>query len=182
MQEDPRLVQWQQLGARIGKDIYVGADVYVELDFVPLLTIEDGVVLARGVSILFHDSALNNIAGEAIKFAQVVLRKNCYIGANSTILCGVEVGVGALVGACSLVTKDIPPGAVAHGQPAQVMGTVQDLIVKQRLQQTASGKYGYLDVIPWRDRRDEAAHQQVAAQIGELMRRMIETTDSHSSK
>jgi acetyltransferase-like isoleucine patch superfamily enzyme len=182
MYADPRLAQWQQLGARIGKDIYVGTDVYVEVDFVPLLTIEDGVVLARGVSILFHDSALNNIAGEAIKFAQVILRKNCYIGANSTILCGVEVGEGALVGACSLVTKDIPAGAVAYGQPAQIAGTVQDLIAQQRLEQAASQKCFYLDAIPWRDRQDEAAHQKVTMQIGELMRRMVETTDQRHSK
>ncbi len=182
MSEDPRLVQWQQLGARLGQGIYVGADVYVELDFVPLLTIEDGVVLARGVSILLHDSALNNIAGEAIKFAPVILRKNCYIGANSTILCGVEVGEGALVGACSLVTSDVPAGAVAYGQPAQATGTVQGLIAKQRLQQAASQRYFYIDVIPWRERRDEAAHQRVAAQISEFMRRIVETTEPHSSK
>ena len=174
MYEDPRLVQWQQSGARLGQGIYVGTDVYVEIDFVPLLTIEDGVVLARGVSILFHDSSLNNIAGEPIKFGQVILRKNCYIGANSTILCGVEVGEGALVGAGALVTKDVPAGAVAYGQPAQVAGTVQDLIAKQRRQQATGQKYFYLDVIPWRDRRDEAAQQQAAAQIGELMRRMVE--------
>ncbi len=174
MYEDPRLVQWQQLGARIGQDIYIGSDVYVELDFVPLLTIEDGVVLAHGVSILLHDSALNNIAGEPIKFAQVILRRKCYVGANATILCGVEVGAGALVGAGVLVAQDIPAGAVAYGHPARMVGTVQDLIAKQRLQRANSKKFFYIDVIPWRDRRDAAAHQQVAAQINELMQRIIE--------
>lgn len=164
MNDDVRIVQLRALGARIGQDVFMGPDVYIEHDFAPLLTIEDGVVLARGVCILLHDSALNNVAGEPLKFGAVVLRRNCYVGANATLVCGVEVGARAIVGACALVTADVPPDHVVVGQPARVQGTVFDLIAKHR-QQRAEGRFHYLDLPAWRERRAEQAGTDAAAQI-----------------
>src|SRR5207245_2799942 len=128
MDEDPRIVDLRARGASIGEGVYLGSDVYVEADFGPLLTIDDGAVLARGVCILLHDSALNNVAGEPVKFGRVQLGRNCYVGANTTVACGVTIGAGAIVGACSLVTSDVPPDAVAYGQPARLRGRGGDLI------------------------------------------------------
>jgi acetyltransferase-like isoleucine patch superfamily enzyme len=154
MPDDPRLEQLRARGARIGEAVYMGLDVYVEPDFVPLLTIEDGVVLARGVSILLHDSALNNVLGEPLKFGPVTLRSRCYVGANATILCGVEVGAGAVVGAGSVVTGDVPPGTVAYGNPARVQGKVDDLAAKHRRLRETSRRFAYLDLEPWREHRE----------------------------
>jgi acetyltransferase-like isoleucine patch superfamily enzyme len=50
-----------------------------------------------------------------------VIKKGASIGSNATILCGVTVGEGAIVGAGSVVTKDVPPGVIAAGNPARVM-------------------------------------------------------------
>jgi carbonic anhydrase/acetyltransferase-like protein (isoleucine patch superfamily) len=157
MDDDARIMELRAHGARIGRDVFLGADVYIERDFAPMLIIEDGVVLSRGVSILLHDSALNNVAGEPLKFGQVILRENCYIGVNTTILCGVEIGARAVVGACALVTDDIPAEMVAYGQPARVRGKVADLIEKHRQMRTSGARYYYLDLIPWRDRRHDAS-------------------------
>ena len=49
------------------------------------------------------------------------------IGANATILPGVEVGRTALVGAGAVVTRDVPEGAVVVGNPARVIGSVDDI-------------------------------------------------------
>jgi LPS sulfotransferase NodH/acetyltransferase-like isoleucine patch superfamily enzyme/predicted SAM-dependent methyltransferase len=140
-------------GAKIGRDVFFGPDVYVERDFASLLTIEDGVVLSRGVSIFLHDSSLNNVIGAPIKFGPVRLRRNCYIGANSTILCGVEVGENAIVGASSLVTCDIPANTYAYGQPARVRGNIQDLMMKHC--ESSDGRFLYLSLPPWRERKDK---------------------------
>lgn len=140
-------------GAKIGESVFFGPDVYIERDFASLLTIEEGVVLSRGVSIFLHDSSLNNVAGESIKFGPVRLRRNCYIGANSTILCGVEVGENAIVGASSLVTSDIPANTYAYGQPARVQGKIQDLITKYR--ESPDDRFIYLSLPPWRERKDK---------------------------
>ena len=54
------------------------------------------------------------------EFKKTILRKGCSIGANATILCGIEVGEQAMVGAGSVVTKNVPPRAVVYGNPATV--------------------------------------------------------------
>ncbi|GAB4112649.1 MAG: hypothetical protein Fur005_22600 [Roseiflexaceae bacterium] len=154
--EDSRITWLRSLGARIGSEVFFGPDVYVEHDFAPLLTIEDGVVLARGVSIILHDSSLNNVLGAPLKFGRIILRKECYIGANTTILCGVEIGTHAIVGAASLVTHSIPDRMVAYGQPARVHGTIEELAAKQAAPQDEQ-RWHYLPFIPWRDRLNSVA-------------------------
>ena len=47
------------------------------------------------------------------------------IGSGSTILCGVVIGEGAIVGAGSVVTHDVPPGAVVAGNPARVLRQIE---------------------------------------------------------
>ncbi len=51
----------------------------------------------------------------------VVIGSDVWIGAHATILSGVAIGDGAVVGACSVVAKDVPPYAVAVGNPARVV-------------------------------------------------------------
>jgi acetyltransferase-like isoleucine patch superfamily enzyme len=174
MADDPRIEQLRRLGARVGRDVFFGADVYVEVDFAPLLTIDDGVVLARGVTILLHDSALNNVLGEPLKYGRVALRERCYIGANATLLCGVEVGAGAVVGAASVVTCDVPPGAVAYGNPARVRGRVSDLAARHRRLRETNGPFRYLDIAPWREHRDGEAAADAAARIATFVRAMAD--------
>jgi acetyltransferase-like isoleucine patch superfamily enzyme len=57
----------------------------------------------------------------------VVVARNAKIGANATVLPGVTIGANALVGAGSVVTRDIPPGKVAAGNPAEVVDDVRNL-------------------------------------------------------
>lgn len=56
-----------------------------------------------------------------------VVRRGAKIGANSTLLPGVVIGENALVGAGSVVVKDVPEGAVVVGNPARVIGHIKDL-------------------------------------------------------
>lgn len=56
-----------------------------------------------------------------------VIRKGAKIGANTTILPGVVIGENALVGAGSVVAKDVPPGAVVVGNPARVIRHISEL-------------------------------------------------------
>jgi acetyltransferase-like isoleucine patch superfamily enzyme len=51
----------------------------------------------------------------------VVIGNDVWIGTGATILSGVEIGDGAVVGACSVVTKDVPPYAIVAGNPAKVI-------------------------------------------------------------
>jgi acetyltransferase-like isoleucine patch superfamily enzyme len=51
-----------------------------------------------------------------------VVEQGAAIGANVTIICGVRIGAGALIGAGSVVTRDVPPGMLSVGNPARVVG------------------------------------------------------------
>lgn len=169
MAEDPRLEELRALGAQIGTGIFLGPDVYVEREFASLLTLEHGVVVSRGVSIILHDSALNNVAGERVKFGRVVLRRECYVGVNATILCGVEIGARAVVGACSVVTHDVPPDTVAYGHPARPHGPVRDLVEKHRGLAQTSERFRYMDIIPWRERREGPAAARAVEDIAAFL-------------
>ena len=59
------------------------------------------------------------VAYETLK--RIVLGNGCWIGANVVILPGVTIGDGAVIGAGSVVTKDIPPNVVAVGSPCRVL-------------------------------------------------------------
>ena len=174
MTPDPRIERLRELGATIGDDVYFGLDVYIEDWFAPLLTIESGVVVSRGVTILLHDSSLNNVADAPLLLGEVLLRERCYLGVNVTVLCGVEVGAGALVGACSLVTKDVPAGAVAYGTPARVAGDVQQLAERYADRPTSAARHAFVEAPPWRD-RDEASHAALHGKIDAIIESMRDT-------
>jgi acetyltransferase-like isoleucine patch superfamily enzyme len=174
MTDDARIEELRQLGARVGRNVFLGPDVYVEREFAPLLTIEDGVVLARGASMLLHDSALNNALGEPLKFGPVVLRAACYVGANATVLCGVEIGARAIVGAGSVVTRDVPPGAVAYGNPARVHGTVEELAARHRALRDSAERFRYLALEPWRERRTGEPAARAASRLAAFLAEIVE--------
>ena len=155
MSDDPRIVELRSMGASIAEQVYFGPDVYIERDFAPLLTIEAGAVLSQGTTILLHDSSLNNVAGAPLEFSRVTLRERSYLGANVTVLCGVEVGAGALVGACSLVTGDIPAGTVAIGQPARVISTVEEVVARHEERGRTDPRWISIPATPWRERTPE---------------------------
>jgi acetyltransferase-like isoleucine patch superfamily enzyme len=152
---DPRIEELRELGACIADDVYFGPEVYIEKDFAPLLSIERGAVLSQGVTILLHDSSLNNVVGAPLELAPVALRENCYLGANVTVMCGVEVGAGALIGACSLVDSDIPAGLVAYGIPARPRGSTLEAAERHRRRIAERPMWRSLESAPWRDRSTE---------------------------
>jgi putative colanic acid biosynthesis acetyltransferase WcaF len=55
-----------------------------------------------------------------LKVKKIVIGENAFIGARAFLLPGVVIGSGAIVGACSVVTRDVPPGATVMGNPAQI--------------------------------------------------------------
>lgn len=78
------------------------------------VTIEDDVEIGPHCSIMSADT----ISG---KNGPVVLKKGCCIGANSVVMPGVTVGENTIVGAHSLVNKDLPANVIALGVPARVI-------------------------------------------------------------
>ena len=102
--------------SRIGKRVSIQSNVYVPLNTV----IEDHVFLGPNV-VLTNDKYLMRTDYE---LRGPIIRRGASVGANATVLPGVEVGVEAVVGAGAVVTKDVPPKAVVVGVPARKIGEV----------------------------------------------------------
>jgi len=93
------------------------------------ITIEDDVLLGPGIQIYvdthaYGDPLLPIIDQGFLDSKQVVLEKGAWIGAHSVILPGVTVGENSVVGAGSIVTRNIPARVVAAGNPATVLRAV----------------------------------------------------------
>jgi acetyltransferase-like isoleucine patch superfamily enzyme len=94
--------------------------------FLELATIENDVFVGPHVVFTDDPHPMNCPRYAECKGGPVV-RRLARIGANATLLPGVEVGEGALVGAGSVVVHDVPPGAVVAGNPARVIKQVAEL-------------------------------------------------------
>ena len=57
-------------------------------------------------------------------YIKTLVKKSASIGANSTIICGITIGEYAIIGAGSVVTKDVPPYTLVLGNPARIVGKV----------------------------------------------------------
>jgi lipopolysaccharide O-acetyltransferase len=68
-----------------------------------------------------HDSPLSAPRDRALSFAPVAIEDNVWIGEFVSVLQGVTIGKGSIVGAMSVVTRDIPPNCIAVGAPAKVI-------------------------------------------------------------
>lgn len=115
------------LGAKVGKDVFIGDYVRVDLNHADLIEMEDGVHIAGDVRLLCHKKDLSNYKeGEVYgmqpyKYGKIHLMKNCAIGTGALLMPGITVGEGAIVGANAMVTKDIPSWSLALGSPAKVV-------------------------------------------------------------
>lgn len=128
-------------GCVLGDDSFVG----------PYVEIQRGVVVGRRVKIQSHAFLCSGVTvedeafiGHGVMFTNDVFPRStnpdsslksaadwqelhtrvgrrASIGSNATILCGITIGENAMIGAGSVVTKDVPPGAVVAGNPARVL-------------------------------------------------------------
>ena len=105
-------------GCRIGHRVRIHSNCYIA----QFTTIEDDVFIAPGVSTANDPHPLCTLCMQG-----PTLKKGCRIGVNVTLLPHVIVGEGAVVGAGSVVTHDVPPLTVAYGNPAQAAGHVDEL-------------------------------------------------------
>lgn len=124
----------RKMGVKIGENVRLisfpdfGSEPY-------LISIGNHVTVTSNVSFITHDGATycfreQERYKEVIRFGRITIHDNCFIGLRSVIMPGVQIGPNSVVGACSLVTKDIPPNEVWGGVPAKRICSLEEYAEK----------------------------------------------------
>lgn len=129
----------RRLGAKVGKGVFIGDYVRVDLNHSDLIEIEDGVHIAGDCRFLCHKKDLSgyrigDVYGmQPYKYGKIRLGKNCAVGTGCIVMPGVTIGEGAIVGAGSLVTRDIPAWTLALGRPAKVIKQIPERMSEKQI-------------------------------------------------
>jgi acetyltransferase-like isoleucine patch superfamily enzyme len=102
-------------GVTIQDEVFIGHNVTFTNDRLPRATTADGILQGSND---WH-------------CIPTLVKRGASIGSGSTLLCGITIGEHALIGAGSVVTRDVPPGSIAAGNPARIIGTVKDRHIEQ---------------------------------------------------
>jgi UDP-2-acetamido-3-amino-2,3-dideoxy-glucuronate N-acetyltransferase len=112
-----------QKNAFVGKNCKIQSHTFI----CEGVTIEDEAFVGHGVMFINDKYPRSTTEQGGLQCEQdwkvvpTLIKRRASIGSNATILCGVTVGEGAIVGAGSVVTRDVAPGAVVAGNPAKVI-------------------------------------------------------------
>ncbi|MBQ1885376.1 MAG: acyltransferase [Bacteroidales bacterium] len=126
----PKLLR--KIGCKVGKNVFIGDYVRIDLQHANMITIDDYAHITSGCRLLCHQRDLtnyrvgDNAAELGYKKGEIHIGKGCMIGMETMIMPGVTIGDGAIVGARSLVTKDIPAWTIATGNPARVVKNIEE--------------------------------------------------------
>lgn len=113
-------------GFKIGKHVFIGMHSYLDDMCYDLMTIGDNCIISYGVYFACH--------GRNQGHYPIVIEDNAYIGMRATIISknknnsteGIRIGRGAVVGACTLVNRDVPAGSTAVGIPCRIIEKVKE--------------------------------------------------------
>ncbi len=107
--------KWGGVNVLCPSRTFVGENVVFDTNYPEDITLEEGVRLTNGVCIVTH--FMNPKTGKYDR-GKVVIKKKAYLGMHTLVVKPVTIGEGAIVGAGSVVTKDIPAFEVWAGNPA----------------------------------------------------------------
>lgn len=119
----------------------VGKNFFFQPRIIPsdpeLIKFHNNVIVTSNVTFVTHDVfhlGLNKLDQGEFLYNRgcIEIMDNVFIGCNSTILPNIKIGPNVVIGAGSVITKDVPPNTVVAGNPARVIGTFDDYIKKRK--------------------------------------------------
>jgi acetyltransferase-like isoleucine patch superfamily enzyme len=124
-------VLWAPRSLILGNDVSIGSDVRIQVDGL----IGDSVLIASSVGIVGRSDHRMREVGTPIRRAEwvggnpellskpVTIGSDVWIGYGATLLSGITVGDSSVIGAASVVTRDVPANSIVVGNPGRVVGT-----------------------------------------------------------
>ena len=115
------------LQVNLGANVKIGKNVSIMYNLLCMsaggITIEDGALIAANCSLISNNHDFKD--RQILTCKPILIKKNAWIGAGSTILPGVTIGENAIVGAGSVVTKDVAPNTLVAGVPAKFIKNIE---------------------------------------------------------
>jgi maltose O-acetyltransferase len=138
----PDLDLLREAGVQIGERVTVERGTKLDPGHPWLISIGDGTTLAPEVYVIAHDASVRQPMGWT-RLRPVRIGADVFVGLRAIIMPGVTIGDGAIVGAGSVVTRDVPAGAVVAGNPAQVIAQRADVIARREAEMRGRPTYEY---------------------------------------
>lgn len=119
-------------GLHLGENVAIIDTFFFDPSHCFLISIGDNCTICPNVRLIAHDASTKGHLGYT-KIGRIDVRANCFIGDSTLVLPGVTIGPNSIVGAGSIVKRDIPPYSVAAGNPARVICSLDEYLEKMRL-------------------------------------------------
>lgn len=128
-------------GLQVGKEVQINDGCFLDPSHCFLISIGAHSTLAPNVRLVAHDASTKNTLGFT-KIGRISILENCFLGDSTIVLPGVTIGPDSIIGAGSVVTKDIPPGMVAVGNPAKIICSSVEYLDRQKKMSEERGVLG----------------------------------------
>ena len=149
-------------GLRIGRNVTIVDTFFFDPSHCFLISIEDNCTLAPGVRLIAHDASTKQFLGYT-KIGCITIRENCFLGDSVIVLPGVSIGPSSIIGAGSVVTRTIPEGVVAAGNPARVLCSLDQYLQKAKSFAEKKTVYG-----------EDCSIENITPQKREMLRREVD--------
>lgn len=133
-------------GLTIGRNVTIAPTSWIDSEYCFLISIGDNSSISKGVKLIAHDAATFKFTNGYTKIGKIDIKNNCFIGEDAIILPGVTIGPDVVVGAGSVVNKDVPPNSCVVGVPARFYCKFDEFIKQSNDKIKRTKTFNYVEI------------------------------------
>lgn len=152
-----------QKGLKLGENVFFVDSFFLDPSHCFLISIGSNTTICPNVRLIAHDASTKNSMG-CTKIGKITIGCDCFIGDSTIILPGVSVGDNSIIGAGSVVTKNVPENHIAAGNPAKVISKTESYLEKMK---TISNSKKIFDENYYIHKLDSAKRKEMMDSIGQ---------------